>query len=236
MAIKSEKYKDFLFLNISENDLYKKATVISYDESDKIDPPYSVLVNERFEIVINEKTYTIPKIIMHVILFEKSNNNIVADDNVLEKIEKYEMLISILEKNMLLLRSDVQNFNFYMIRQSTVLIDIIEKIIFYLSISLKELKKTTNISLSNIEQLLQNIKNSLYSKASFYDMLTSRTLNIVSLCALPILVIMTTWNASISMKKSDVLVNEYYITYRISYLLACILIFLILYNYYEDFL
>lgn len=236
MAIRSEKYKEFMFSNTSENDTYKKASVISYNDKIKIEPPYTILINEQLEIIINEKRYSIPRILKHVIIFDKSTNGIISDNNVLEEIEKYDLLVAILEKQLLIIRSDIQNFNFYMIRQATILIDVIEKVLFFLSISIKELKNTSTSKLNNIEELLKNVKNSLYTKASFFDMLTSRTLNIVSLCALPILVIMTTWNASSSMNKKNVIIDEYYITYRISYLVAIILISVILYNYYQDFM
>ena len=70
------------------------------------------------------------------------------------------------------------------------------------------------------------------SKVIYLDILNSRILSIVSLSALPVLVLMTIWSTTV--KKEDSILYKKF-AYRSTYLLSILLVLGIIYKYRKDF-
>ena len=73
------------------------------------------------------------------------------------------------------------------------------------------------------------------NKVIYLDILNSRILSIVSLSALPILVLMTIWSTTVKKEDSILYKNDYRFAYRITYLISILLVLGIIYRYRKDF-
>jgi len=88
--------------------------------------------------------------------------------------------------------------------------------------------------INNIYKLYEQIDSTIMNKAVYNDMINSRILSIVSVSALPILVIMTSWGANISPKDTLFSLNYNYFIYRFAFLLSILIIIYIFYIYRYD--
>ena len=73
------------------------------------------------------------------------------------------------------------------------------------------------------------------SKVIYLDILNSRILSIVSLSALPVLVLMTIWSTTVTREDSILYKNNYKFAYRSTCLLSILLVLGIIYKYRKDF-
>jgi hypothetical protein len=239
MNVFDEKFKEFAFLSISENDEYKKIYILSlHDTKDYLNEniPYVYTISPLKKITINNIQYQIPKVIKHLCFLDKKNNKLIAEDKTLQYIDDYIKNLSKIERLLLLLRSDLNNMDFYMLRDANIIIDKLNLIIFDFEISIKFFTTTENVNkIEDIQRLMENVQSMITSKVVYQDILNSRILSVVSLTALPILVIMNTWSAIFAANDSILNKNNYRFAYRMTQLLAIILIFSILYIYRKDF-
>ena len=239
MNVLDERFKSFAFSSISENEEYKKLYIISLhndDDNIKDNIPYIYTVFKSKQIQINNNTYDIPKLIKHLCFLDKQADKIIVDDKTLNYIDEYIRNLSKIERLLLLIRSDLNNMDFYMLRTASELIDDINLIIFEFEISINFFKTTENVNkIQDLKNLSQNIKSMITSKVIYLDILNSRILSIVSLSALPVLVLMTIWSTTVTREDSILYKNNFKFAYRSTYLLSILLVLGIIYKYRKDF-
>ena len=239
MSVLDDKYKSIAFSSETENDLYKKIYILSLHDDDihqNENIPYKHIILPIRNYKINNINYKLPKVIKHLAILDKQSDKLVIDDLTLNYIDDYIKNLSKLERLLLILRSDLNNMDFYTLRQASEMIDNINLIIFEFELSISFFRTTENINkIDNLKNLLQNIRNMISNKVVYLDILNSRTLSIVSLSALPILVLMTVWSTTITDNDSFLYKNNYKFAYRLTFLISFILIGAILYKYRKDF-
>ena len=126
--------------------------------------------------------------------------------------------------------------DFYMLKEVSELIDNINLVIFEFESSINFFSTTENVNkIENLKNLSSNIKSMITSKVIYLDILNSRILSIVSLSALPILVLMTIWSTTVKKEDSILYKNDYKFAYRITYLISILLVLGIIYRYRKDF-
>ena len=238
MNVLDERFKSFAFSSISENKEYKKLYIISLHTDDNIKDniPYVYTVFKLKQIEINNNNYEIPKLIKHLCFLDKKDDKIIVDDKTLNYIDEYIRNLSKIERLFLLIRSDLNNMDFYMLKEVSELIDNINLIIFEFESSINFFSTTENVNkIENLKNLSSNIKSMITSKVIYLDILNSRILSIVSLSALPILVLMTIWSTTVKKEDSILYKNDYKFAYRITYLISILLVLGIIYRYRKDF-
>lgn len=239
MNVSDEKFKSFAFSSVSENDEYKKIYILSlHDEKDyfKENIPYVYFASPLIKIKIRNIDYQIPKVIKHLCLFDKKNDKLIVDDKTLNYIDEYIKNLSKIERLLILLRSDLNNMDFYMLRNANIIIDKLNLILFDFEISISFFKTMENINkIKDIQNLMQNVQSMINNKVVYQDILNSRILSIVSLSALPVLVFMTMWSTTVTDNDSILHKNNYKYAYRFTHLLSIILVFIIIYRYRKDF-
>ena len=239
MNVLDERFKSFAFSSISENEEYKKLYIISLhndDDNIKDNIPYIYTIFKLKQIQINNNNYEIPKLIKHLCFLDKKTDKLIVDDKTLNYIDEYIRNLSKIERLLLLIRSDLNNMDFYMLRSVSELIDDINLIIFEFEISINFFKTTENVNkLQDLKHLSENIKSMITSKVIYLDILNSRILSIVSLSALPVLVLMTIWSTTVKREDSILYKNNYKFAYRSTYLLSILLVLGIIYKYRKDF-
>lgn len=239
MSILDKKFESIAFSSETENELYKKVFIISLHEDDnhpKENIPYSHIITPIKTTVINNINYTTPKLIKHLAILDKKTDKLIIDDTTLNYINNYIKNLSKIEKLLLILRSDLNNMDFYTLRKASKIIDNINLIIFEFELSIGFFKNTENINkLENLKNLLQNIRNMISNKVVYLDILNSRILSIVSLSALPVLVLMTIWSTTINDNDSFLHKKNYKYAYRFTFFISFVLIICILYTYRKDF-
>ena len=239
MNVLDKKFKDFAFSSISENEEYKKVYIISlHSNNDNIieNIPYVHIIFDLKKIKINESNYEIPKLVKHLCFLDKKTDKLIVDDKTLNYIDEYIRNLSKIERLFLLIRSDLNNMDFYMLKEVSELIDNINLVIFEFESSINFFSTTENVNkIENLKNLSSNIKSMITSKVIYLDILNSRILSIVSLSALPILVLMTIWSTTVKKEDSILYKNDYKFAYRITYLISILLVLGIIYRYRKDF-
>jgi len=239
MNVLDKKFKDFAFSSISENEEYKKVYIISlHSNDDNIieNIPYVHIIFDLKKIKINESNYEIPKLVKHLCFLDKKTDKLIVDDKTLNYIDEYIRNLSKIERLFLLIRSDLNNMDFYMLKEVSELIDNINLVIFEFESSINFFSTTENVNkIENLKNLSNNIKSMITSKVIYLDILNSRILSIVSLSALPILVLMTIWSTTVKKEDSILYKNDYKFAYRITYLISILLVLGIIYRYRKDF-
>ena len=239
MNVLDKKFKDFAFSSISENEEYKKVYIISlHSNDDNIieNIPYVHIIFDLKKIKINESNYEIPKLVKHLCFLDKKTDKLIVDDKTLNYIDEYIRNLSKIERLFLLIRSDLNNMDFYMLKEVSELIDNINLVIFEFESSINFFSTTENVNkIENLKNLSSNIKSMITSKVIYLDILNSRILSIVSLSALPILVLMTIWSTTVKKEDSILYKNDYKFAYRITYLISILLVLGIIYRYRKDF-
>lgn len=239
MNVLDKKFKDFAFSSISENEEYKKVYIISLHSNDDniIETiPYVHIIFDLKKIKINESNYEIPKLVKHLCFLDKKTDKLIVDDKTLNYIDEYIRNLSKIERLFLLIRSDLNNMDFYMLKEVSELIDNINLVIFEFESSINFFSTTENVNkIENLKNLSSNIKSMITSKVIYLDILNSRILSIVSLSALPILVLMTIWSTTVRKEDSILYKNDYKFAYRITYLISILLVLGIIYRYRKDF-
>lgn len=239
MNVLDKKFKDFAFSSISENEEYKKIYIISlHSNDDNIieNIPYVHIIFDLKKIKINESNYEIPKLVKHLCFLDKKTDKLIVDDKTLNYIDEYIRNLSKIERLFLLIRSDLNNMDFYMLKEVSELIDNINLVIFEFESSINFFSTTENVNkIENLKNLSNNIKSMITSKVIYLDILNSRILSIVSLSALPILVLMTIWSTTVKKEDSILYKNDYKFAYRITYLISILLVLGIIYRYRKDF-
>jgi hypothetical protein len=126
--------------------------------------------------------------------------------------------------------------DFYMLKEANSIIDRLNLIIFDFEISINFFKTTENVNkIEDIQRLIQNVQSMINNKVVYQDILNSRILSVVSLTALPILVLVNTWSTVVTANDNILNKNNYKFAYRFTQLLAIILVLTILYLYRKDF-
>lgn len=235
MNIRDDKYKKFIYSSETINKHYKKGYIISFDNTILNDPPFNIEKNKEEIIKINNIEYRIPKLSKLLVLISINNNDIIYEKDNIKYLDNYNEYLSQIEKTFIMLRNDIKNMNFYMFKKSNYLLDIFNIILFEFKDSISffnniEYQKKIN----NIFKLYEQIDKTIMNKAIYYDMINSRILNIVSVSALPILVIMTSWGINISNNDTLFNLNYNYFIYRITFLVSILIILYIFYIYRYD--
>ena len=235
----NDKYKSIAFSSEIENKQYKKVYIVSLYEDDNHAPeklPYVHIILPTKKFTINKIDYKLPKLIKYLAIFDKKVNKLIVDDNTLNLVNDYVKNLSKIERLLLILRSDLNNMDFYKLRQASYIIDHINIIIFEFESSINYFKNTENTNrLNTIKGLISNITTTISNKIQHFDMLNSRALSIVSLSALPILVLMTIWGSNITYDDSLIGKKNYKLAYLITFITCFILVVFILYIYRKDF-
>jgi len=235
MNIRDEKYIKFIYSSQTINKQYKKGYIISFDNTIINDPPYNIQKNKEEIIIINNIKYRIPKLSKLLVLISINNNDIIYEKNNIKYLDNYNEYLSQIEKTFIMLRNDIINMNFHMFKKSNYLLDILNIILFEFKDSILFFNNIEyETKLNNIFKLYEQINKTIMNKAKYNDMINSRILNIVSVSALPILVIMTAWSINIS--KNDTLfnLNYNYFIYRFTFLISILIILYIFYIYRYD--
>lgn len=239
MNVLDKRFNDFAFSSISENEEYKKIYIISLHTKDDIikeNIPYIHVIFDLKKIKINETNYEIPELVKHLCFLDKKKDKLIVDDKTLNYIDEYIKNLSKIERLFLLIRSDLNNMDFYMLKDASELIDNINLIIFEFELSINFFSTRENVNkIENLKNLSNNIKSMITSKVIYLDILNSRILSIVSLSALPILVLMTIWSTTVRKEDSILYKNDYKFAYRITYLISILLVLSIIYKYRKDF-
>ena len=238
MNVLDERFKAFAFSSISENEEYKKLYIVSLHNDDNIknNIPYIYTVFKSKQIQINNNNYEIPKLIKHLCFLDKTTDKLIVDDKTLNYIDEYIRNLSKIERLLLIIRSDLNNMDFYILRTVSEVIDDINLIIFEFEISINFFKTTETVNkIQDLKNLSENIKSMITSKVIYLDILNSRILSIVSLSALPVLVLMTIWSTTVKREDSILYKNNYKFAYRSTYLLSILLVLGIIYKYRKDF-
>lgn len=235
MNIRDDKYKKFIYSSQTINKQYKKGYIISFDNNIFNDPPFNIQKNKEEIIIINNIEYRIPKLSKLLVLISIKNNDIIYEKDNIKYLDYYNEYLSQIEKTFIMLRNDIKNMNFYMFKKSNYLLDIFNIILFEFKDSISffnniEYQKKIN----NILKLYEQIDKTIMNKAIYNDMINSRILNIVSIAALPILVIMTSWGINISNNDTLFNLNYNYFIYRITFLVSILIILYIFYIYRYD--
>lgn len=240
MEVSNEKYKDFVFSSISENEQYKKVFIVSlHDDKEhmKENIPYVTIISNRYLFKLNNKEYFVPKIIKYLLILDKKKDKLIADDKILKFLDDYIRFLSKIERILLILRSDINNLDFYMLRKASKMIDILDIIIFEFKNSIEFfINKEYIKKLDNVQSLLESVRNLISNKVVYLDILNSRVLNIVSLSTLPILVLMTIWSTSVNENDSIISKNRHKILYRLTFVVSFTIICAIIYSYRKDFI
>jgi len=240
MEVSNEKYKDFVFSSISENEQYKKVFIVSlHDDNEhmKENIPYVTIISNRYLFKLNNKKYFVPRIIKYLLILDKKKDKLIADDKILKFLDDYIRFLSKIERILLILRSDINNLDFYMLRKASKMIGILDIIIFEFKNSIEFfINKEYIKKLDNVQSLLESVRNLISNKVVYLDILNSRVLNIVSLSTLPILVLMTIWSTSVNENDSLISKNRYKILYRLTFVVSFIIICAIIYSYRKDFM
>ena len=238
MNVLDERFKAFAFSSISENEEYKKLYIVSLHNDDNIknNIPYIYTVFKSKQIQINNNNYEIPKLIKHLCFLDKTTDKLIVDDKTLNYIDEYIRNLSKIERLLLIIRSDLNNMDFYILRTVSEVIDDINLIIFEFEISINFFKTTETVNkIQDLKNLSENIKSMITSKVIYLDILNSRILSIVSLSALPVLVLMTIWSTTVTREDSILYKNNFKFAYRSTYLLSILLVLGIIYKYRKDF-
>ena len=238
MNVLDERFKSFAFSSISENEEYKKLYIVSLHNDDNIknNIPYIYTVFKSKQIQINNNNYEIPKLIKHLCFLDKTTDKLIVDDKTLNYIDEYIRNLSKIERLLLIIRSDLNNMDFYILRTVSEVIDDINLIIFEFEISINFFKTTETVNkIQDLKNLSENIKSMITSKVIYLDILNSRILSIVSLSALPVLVLMTIWSTTVKREDSILYKNNFKFAYRSTYLLSILLVLGIIYKYRKDF-
>ena len=238
MNVLDERFKAFAFSSISENEEYKKLYIVSLHNDDNIknNIPYIYTVFKSKQIQINNNNYEIPKLIKHLCFLDKTTDKLIVDDKTLNYIDEYIRNLSKIERLLLIIRSDLNNMDFYILRTVSEVIDDINLIIFEFEISINFFKTTETVNkIQDLKNLSENIKSMITSKVIYLDILNSRILSIVSLSALPVLVLMTIWSTTVKKEDSILYKINYKFAYRSTYLLSILLVLGIIYKYRKDF-
>ena len=238
MNVLDERFKAFAFSSISENEEYKKLYIVSLHNDDNIknNIPYIYTVFKSKQIQINNNNYEIPKLIKHLCFLDKTTDKLIVDDKTLNYIDEYIRNLSKIERLLLIIRSDLNNMDFYILRTVSEVIDDINLIIFEFEISINFFKTTETVNkIQDLKNLSENIKSMITSKVIYLDILNSRILSIVSLSALPVLVLMTILSTTVKKEDSILYKNNYKFAYRSTYLLSILLVLGIIYKYRKDF-
>ena len=239
MSIREEQYKDFLVSSLKNNELYEKVYIISLhtnDDKDYIpDPPYSFKFHGLSDIKIGKNKYVIPDMIKHVVLLDKKQDGkIVSEENTLKLLDNYQADLSILDKILFMLRTDIADLEFYMMKDVFKVMDHMRYIVYEYKLSALWIKNNEFMkTIENIESNLLELSNTMANRAQYLDMRTSRILNIITLCTLPSLVLMTWWSTDIhnNVGFSDKF-NE--VLYRLTVLICVLIILYVLYLYRYD--
>ena len=177
MNVLDKKFKEFAFSSISENEEYKKIYIISlHSNDDNIieNIPYVHIIFDSKKIKINESNYEIPKLVKHLCFLDKKNDKLIVDDKTLNYIDEYIRNLSKIERLFLLIRSDLNNMDFYMLKEVSELIDNINLIIFEFESSINFFSTTENVNkIENLKNLSSNIKSMITSKVIYLDILNS---------------------------------------------------------------
>jgi len=235
MNIRDDKYKKFIYSSETINKHYKKGYIISFDNSILNDPPFYIQKNKEEIIKINNIEYRIPKLSKLLVLISINNNDIIYEKDNIKYLDNYNEYLSQIEKTFIMLRNDIKNMNFYMFKKSNYLLDNFNIILFEFKDSISFFNNIEyQKKLNNIFKLYEQIDKTIMNKAIYNDMINSRILNIVSVSALPILVIMTSWGINISNNDTLFNLNYNYFIYRITFLVSIVIILYIFYIYRYD--
>lgn len=239
MNITDKIYNDIVFSSSTETPEFKKIYILSlHDDNEHIelDIPYSYIISDRYIFNINNIEYYVPKVIKHLAILDKKPNKLIINDNILKYVDQYIAYFSKIERLLIIIRTDINNLDFYMLRKTTKMIDILDIIILEFKISLDFFDNHEYVSkYNNIKEILNNIHDMLSTKVQYLDILNARALNIVTLTSLPILVLMTVWNVSTNKDDSIIEYKYYKYAYRITYFVCFLIIFCILFKYRKDF-
>ena len=235
MNIRDDKYKKFIYSSQTINKQYKKGYIISFDNNIFNDPPFNIQKNKEEIIIINNIEYRIPKLSKLLVLISIKNNDIIYEKDNIKYLDYYNEYLSQIEKTFIMLRNDIKNMNFYMFKKSNYLLDIFNIILFEFKNSILFFNNIEyEKKLNNIFKLYEQIDKTIMNKAIYNDMINSRILNIVSVSALPILVIMTSWGINISNNDTLFNLNYNYFIYRITFLVSILIVLYIFYIYRYD--
>lgn len=235
MNIRDDKYKKFVYSSKTINKYYKKGYIISFDNTILNDPPFNIQKNKEEIIKINNIEYRIPKLSKLLVLISINNNDIIYEKDNIKYLDNYNEYLSQIEKTFIMLRNDIKNMNFYMFKKSNYLLDIFNIILFEFKNSILFFNNIEyEKKLNNIFKLYEQIDKTIMNKAIYNDMINSRILNIVSVSALPILVIMTSWGINISNNDTLFNLNYNYFIYRITFLVSILIVLYIFYIYRYD--
>lgn len=230
--LRSEVYKDFIFKSSMKKGKLEKFYILSLEDGKrvKVDAPY-VLKIDGIKTRIFNIDIEIPRLKKNLGLFDVETNKIIYEGTALANVNNYLEDLYKIERVVIGLRNNINKLEFYMLNEIFKVIDKIRSYMIEYRDSIKYVGSSDVKSvIENIEDKVLQFESSIYNRASYIDMKSSRLLTILSLMTL-LPIAMFTWLGS-SVPEDAMLIRQSRFTYWLV-LLITILTISITFNYYH---
>jgi hypothetical protein len=230
--LRSDQYKEFVYKSSSKKNNLEKFYILSLRDKVKDEPPYVLRVKGGVYSIFNEEVI-VPDLQKNLAIFNTETNKIIYENSSLSYVSEYIEDLYKIDKIIISLRNDINQLEFYMLNNIFKVIDTFRS---YL-IEYKESSKYVGSSkikeiVENIEEKINQFENSIFNRASYIDMKSSRLLTILSLMTL-LPIAMFTWLSS-SVPEDAMLIRQSRYTYWFVLLITIITVCITTFYYYKD--
>lgn len=231
--LRSDIYKDFVFKSASKkNDLEKFYILSLHDKDVKDEPPYILKIEGVKNIIFNDKII-IPYLRKDLAIFNTETNRIIYEGASLSNVDKYIEDLYKLDRIVVSLRNNINKLEFYMLNDIFKTIDILRSYLIEYKDSSKYVGSSkVNEIIENIEEKINQFESSVFNRASYIDMRSSRLLTILSLMTL-LPIAMFTWLGS-SVPEEAMLIRQSRFTYWFVLIITIITISITTFYYHKD--
>lgn len=231
--LRSDIYKDFVFKSASKkNDLEKFYILSLHDKDVKDEPPYILKIEGVKNIIFNDKII-IPYLRKDLAIFNTETNRIIYEGASLSNVDKYIEDLYKLDRIVVSLRNNINKLEFYMLNDIFKTIDILRSYLIEYKDSSKYVGSSkVNEIIENIEEKINQFESSVFNRASYIDMRSSRLLTILSLMTL-LPIAMFTWLGS-SVPEEAMLIRQSRFTYWFVLIITVITISITTFYYHKD--
>lgn len=231
--LRSDIYKDFVFKSASKkNDLEKFYILSLHDKDVKDEPPYILKIEGVKNIIFNDKII-IPYLKKDLAIFNTETNRIIYEGTSLSNVDKYIEDLYKLDRIVVSLRNNINKLEFYMLNNIFKTIDILRSYLIEYKDSSKYVGSSkVNEIIESIEEKINQFESSVFNRASYIDMRSSRLLTILSLMTL-LPIAMFTWLGS-SVPEEAMLIRQSRFTYWFVLIITVITISITTFYYHKD--
>lgn len=231
--LRNNQYKEFIFKSQKRKDNLEKFYILSLQADNiKDDIPYVLKIDGMKKDVLGIKI-DISNLKKNLAIFDTTTNRIIYENKSLNNVDLYLEDLYKIDKNIITLRNNINKLEFYMLNDIFKIIDIIK---LYLTEYKESAKYVGSVKVKEIipqlENRLNQFENSVFNRASFIDMKSSRMLTILSLMTL-IPIALFTWLSSDVPEEAKIIRKSIYTYWIILFITLFIIIVTILY-FFED--